>query len=345
MHVLVTGGTGFVGSHTVAALVNAGHDVRLLVRSPDRVRPALDPLGVGEVDVVTGDVTDEASVRSAIEGCDAVIHGGSVYSFDSRKAAEIRRTNVAGTELVLRVASEAGLDPIVHVSSIGAILDRDGVLGPDTEPGMPQGFYYRSKADSDRVARSLQEQGAPVVITYPPGVWGPHDPYLGESTTKAIDMLKGAYRFSMKGGIVVSDVRDVARLHAAVMEPDRGPRRYMVPSVMVEMREWLDSFARMTGRNFPTTMLPTRMVLAQTRLFDTVQRVAPFRIPLDYQGAYLVSRFHSWKDWDDFRTIEEFGIPKPDPDRVFEDTVRWLYEQGHVSAKQVGRIADTSEAT
>ena len=93
MRVLVTGGTGFVGSHTVAALIAAGHEVRLLVRSPDRIAPALRPLGVTErLDHLVGDVTDPSSVARALEDCDAVVHAASVYNLDARAYQAIART-------------------------------------------------------------------------------------------------------------------------------------------------------------------------------------------------------------------------------------------------------------
>jgi dihydroflavonol-4-reductase len=124
MRVLVTGGTGFVGSHTVAALVEGGHEVRLLVRARQRVAAALGPLGLQPADLETmvGDVTDAAAVDQAVRGCQAVVHAGSVYSFDSRDAGRIRQVNVRGTDLVLGVAHRAGLDPIVYVSSIVTLL-------------------------------------------------------------------------------------------------------------------------------------------------------------------------------------------------------------------------------
>src|SRR5207247_2402833 len=103
MLVTVTGGTGFVGSHSVAAIVRAGHRVRLLVRDEARVRPALDPLSVDAsgLDVVVGTVTDEAAVATAVAGCDAVLHAASVYSFDSRLRTQMRAVNAAGTGTVL----------------------------------------------------------------------------------------------------------------------------------------------------------------------------------------------------------------------------------------------------
>jgi nucleoside-diphosphate-sugar epimerase len=338
MKVLVTGGTGFVGSHTVAAVSNAGHDVRLLVRSAERVRPALDPLGVGDVEAVVGDVTDRESVRDALVGCDAVIHAASVFSFDARRNSAIRRTNVEGTDVVLGLAADAGIDPIVHVSSTGALIGEPGAtLTPDSPPGTAPGAYWRSKAASDVVARRYQQQGAPVVITYPGSVWGPHDPHLGETCLLSIGVLKGNFRFSVKGGLLISDVRDIAELHAAVLVPERGARRYLGTMTRVALHELIGKFASLTGRDLKTTALPAGLVLAQARVLDAVQRVAPFRVPLQAQPI-----LHGVLDpgYDDSRTRDEFGLAARDIDETVRDTLRWLYDQGHISAKLAGRIAD-----
>src|SRR5262249_44442353 len=134
MLVLVTGGTGFVGSHSIAALVRAGHHVRVLARSPGRVSDALGPLGIGDVESASGDVTDPEAVERALEGCEAVVHAASVFSMDARKADEMNSVNVRGTEVVLGSAHRLGLDPIVHVSSELALLPPagGGGLGPDS---------------------------------------------------------------------------------------------------------------------------------------------------------------------------------------------------------------------
>jgi nucleoside-diphosphate-sugar epimerase len=132
--VLVTGGTGYVGSHSVAALVKAGHRIRVLARSPEKIPAALDPLGVNGVEKAIGDVTEPAAVERALEGCDAVLHAASVFSLDARKADEMNRVNVRGTEIVLGTAHRLGLDPIVYVSSELALLPPAGreVLTPDS---------------------------------------------------------------------------------------------------------------------------------------------------------------------------------------------------------------------
>src|SRR5512133_1751467 len=132
--VLVTGGTGYLGSHAIAALAQAGHRIRVLARAPERVPRALAPLGVDQVETVSGDVTDHVAVARALEGTDAVLHAASVFSMDPRKADEMRSVNVRGTDIVLGTAHRLGLDPIVYISSELALLPPDDgeVLTPES---------------------------------------------------------------------------------------------------------------------------------------------------------------------------------------------------------------------
>ena len=161
MRVLVTGGTGFVSSHTVKELLRSGHEVHLLVRSPNRIAPALEPVGVeDEPSYTVGDVTDAESVEKAMEGCAAVIHGASVYTLDSRQAGLINRVNVRGTDIVLAAAHRMGLSHIVHVSSTLALLPtQEPQLSHESLPSNPPGAYMKSKADSDRVAMKYARTG------------------------------------------------------------------------------------------------------------------------------------------------------------------------------------------
>src|SRR6185436_15758339 len=97
MKVLVTGGTGFVGSHCVAALVARGHQVRMLARTPSKVAPILARLGSPQVEVVAGDVTRADDERVALSGCNGVLHAANVYTLDPRRADEMHSTNVTST--------------------------------------------------------------------------------------------------------------------------------------------------------------------------------------------------------------------------------------------------------
>lgn len=168
MRVLVAGAAGFVGCHVAAALTGAGHDVRALVRSHARLEGALAPLGVSldDVAVVLGDVTDRDAVTTAVEGCEAVIHAASVYSFDPRRAAEMAATNVDGTENVLRAAVGVGCDPVINISTAQTFWPTDDPIGDDPplspEQGMP---YSDSKKRAEAIARRWQAEGAPVATT------------------------------------------------------------------------------------------------------------------------------------------------------------------------------------
>lgn len=335
MKVLVTGGTGFIGSHSVAALLSQGHQVRLLVRSRDRVGRSLSPLGVAEAESVLGDVTVPGSVEEAMAGCDAVLHAAAIYSFDSRAAAHMREVNVRGAETVLGTAVRAGLDPIVHVSSYVALLPPGGaVLTPDSPVKRPHGAYSLSKAESERVARRYQEQGAPVVITYPGGVIGPHDPYLGESNRTMAEFATTGV--TMRGGGMWVDVRDVAKVHAAVMEPGRGPRRYMITGHYITLPDLAAALREMAGHPGRIVVLPAGAAQAIGRMADLVQHIVPGRVPLGYEGMWIAAL---QPHCDDSRTVKELGITPRDLRETLADTVRWLADQGHISLSRAQEAA------
>lgn len=337
MRVLVTGGTGFIGSHSVAALLSQGHQVRLLVRSRERVARSLSPLGVAaDVEPVLGDVTAPGSVAKAMAGCDALLHAAAVYSFDARAAARIRDVNVRGTEIVLGAAVRAGLDPVVHVSSYVALLPPgDAVLTPDSLVKRPQGAYSRSKADSERVARRYQEQGAPVVITYPGAVIGPHDPYLGESNRNIIAFATSGLAMR-EGGVPWVDVRDVAKVHAAVMEPGRGPRRYMITGQYIALTDLTAMLHEITGHRGRIVALPAGAAEALGRMADLMQHITPGRLHFSHEAMWICAlQAHC----DDSRTVKELGITPRDLRETLADTVRWLAGEGHISLARAQEAA------
>jgi dihydroflavonol-4-reductase len=334
MRVLVTGGTGFVGSHSVAALVAAGHNVRLLVRSPDRIGPALAPLGVTTaMDHTVGDVTDPDSVKRALRGCDAVLHAAAVYNLDARARPAIARTNVAGAETVLRAAVEAGCDPVVQVSSVAALLRRRATVTPESPLSTTRGAYIRSKAASEAIARRLQDDGAPVVIVQPGGVLGPHDPHCGDQTRRLRDVLRGRYPMWPSGGYHVVDVRDVARVHAALITSGGGPRRYLVPGHFVDSSTMYGTLRALTGRRLPLLVVPSAIMLPLSWTLSAVQRVTPFHLPADHEGVVFM---RSDTRCDDSRAREQFGIQPRPLTETYRDTIRWLHRTGQLTTRQAG---------
>jgi dihydroflavonol-4-reductase len=338
LHLLVTGGTGYVGSHAIAAIAGAGHEIRILARSPERVHGALAPVGVDRVEIASGDVTDPAAVERALEGADAVLHAASVFSMDPRRAEEMRSVNVRGTDVVLGTAHRLGLDPIVYVSSELALLPpADGeVLTPESPVRQTSWPYCRSKADSELVARRYQEQGAPVVSVMPAAVWGPHDPHFGEGAMRATNVLKNRYPIVPPGGMQIADVRDVAAVLAAVMTPGRGPRSDMVAGHYSSMPELIRTLADLTGRRLRFATFPPWFLAGFGRAADLVQRRVSTRLPWDAEGIWVLN---CAARCDDSKTRSEFGL-EPRPLReTLADTVRWLLEVGHLTSREAGRLA------
>lgn len=340
MRVLVTGGTGYVGCHTVAALAGQGHEVRLLVRTRERIAPALGPLGIAGVGAVAGDVTSAEAVEQAMLGCDAVVHAASVFSFDPRRAAVMQQTNSAGTGTVLGAAQRHGLDPIVHVSTIGVFLPvTTAMLTADAPVGAGVGPYTRSKIAAELVARGYQQAGAPVVITYPAAVLGPHDPHLGDSVSFVRDLLRGRLPVLPRGRLNFVDVRDVGALHAAVLRPGRDARRYLLGGPVVEIVDVAALLGELTGRRLPQTTAPDWLLRRGSRLADRAQRLVPVRLPVSAEQVALVINVRADVVVDDTAARQELAVERRELRETLADTVRWLAARGHVTARQAGALA------
>ncbi len=277
MRVLVTGGTGFVGAWTAKAVADAGHDVRFLVRRPERLTTSAGALGLDTSDHVVGDITDRGSVRTALAGCDAVVHCAAVVAFGPGAAEKMARTNLEGARHVLGQAVELGLDPVVHVSSIAAVFDPSlALLTADlpVAPGLDD--YGVSKAQVETYARELQEGGSPVVTVYPGMVLGPP---AGTQTGEATEGIERGLKLRVipgrRAAWTVCDVRDLGRVHAATLEPGRGPRRYAAGGVRIEAREIAALLAESADRRMLHLPLPDRVLRGFGRLQDRLHLGTP----------------------------------------------------------------------
>ncbi|WP_370966687.1 NAD-dependent epimerase/dehydratase family protein [Amycolatopsis sp. cg9] len=324
MLIAVTGGTGFLGTHTVAALLRRGHRVRLLARDPDRAPST--------VDVVAGDVTDPAAAARLLEGADALLHAAGVYTFDSRRRAEVWRVNVEGTSTVLDAARRAGTGRIVHVSTVGALYPTgEPAIGPASPAGAPREAYLAAKAEADRIARRHREAGAPVTTTYPPALLGPDDPHLGDQNARLRDLLRGLMPMWPSGGLPIGDVRDSAELHARLFDaPAPGPA-YFGPGHFLSTREYLAAVRAATGRRLPALFLPARAMFPVGRAADLLQRAWPWHIPAQYGALYVCAT----------AVPVDAGAPRGDvparpvPETV-RDTVAWLHATGRLTGRQAG---------
>ena len=339
MRVLVTGGTGFTGSHSARALLAAGHSVRLLVRDEAKLRRIYEPLGIEIRDFVVGDMTDPAAVEKALAGCDAVLHAAALVEMRRAGARGMQETNARGVDLVVGGAARRGLPSIAYVSSLSIFFVPGG---PPISPELPIApgttAYARSKASSEAFVRGLQEQGAPVRISYPAGIIGPDDP--GHPSMS--DANHALYSFFRETGVDTSgyfqvvDVRDVAALHVRLLELPEGAHRYAAAGEPLRWREVYDLIDRLTGERLRRIRVPGAVMRAAGSAGDVVKRVWDFSFPLTRDSMEFATR---WPGADASRTQQELGLPFRSAEESYRDALRWMHRAGHLSARQVGRIA------
>lgn len=329
MKVLLTGGTGFVGAWTAKAVAQAGHQVRFLVRDPARLKTSAAQIGVDTGDYAVGDIADADSTAAAMDGCDAAIHSAAMVSIDPRQADTMLRTNLDGAHNVLGMAADRGLDPIVHVSSFTALFNPDcSVL----HAGLPvvggTDGYGKSKAEVEKYARGLQDAGAPVSITYPGMVLGPP---AGNQFGEAAEGVQAAVQMRGVPGRgaawMVVDVRDLAALHAALLEPGKGPRRYMAGGKRVAIADLASMIGTAANRSLRVYPVPDTLLRNIGRVIDVVGPYLPFDAPVTGAAMQYYTQMPSS---DDSPSEVELGITYRDPQETLTDTVRGL--------KQVGRL-------
>lgn len=154
VQIAVTGGTGYLGAHTVRALLQAGHQIRLLVAPNDPATVVDRFRTLGEVTVVAGDVRAASIIEELLGGADAVLHAAGIVGTDERRAAAMWDINAYATELILTRAVELGLDPVVSVSSYSALFPPpNGIISPDSPTASGRSAYAKTKGYADRVAR------------------------------------------------------------------------------------------------------------------------------------------------------------------------------------------------
>lgn len=338
MKVLVTGGTGFTGSHTVRALLAAGHDVRLLVRDAGKVRRVFEPHGVVPADLTVGDMTDTDAVETALTGCDGVVHAAALVDLRRAAARRVEETNARGMEVVVGTAARRGLPSIVYVSSLGVFFVPGG---PPLTPELPIApgttAYARSKSRAEVLARRLQDSGSPIRICYPCAILGPDDPTM----SAAADGL-GAWVAKMglvtSGGMQYVDVRDVAALHVKLLELPPGPHRYAAAGEMISFPEIFTLLDELTGRHVRRVRMPGWMLRSIGSVSDVVMRIHDFEYPITRDSMEFMTR---WPGGDAARTTRELGISFRSVAETFRDTLVWMYRAGYLTAAQAGNLALT----
>jgi dihydroflavonol-4-reductase len=315
---LVTGGNGFVGSAVVRLLAERGDDLRLTLRR----RARLDGLAGVDYQAVECDVLDRRAVRRAMKGVDRVFHLAGLVSMRRADDERLFDVNVGGTRIVLEEALRAGVERVVHTSSVAAI----GPAKPGQTADERQLFtagrlgisYVNSKHEAEIEALRLAARGLPVVVVNPCYVFGAGDVY-GRATSIVRRFLLGRIPAYVPGALNVVDVEDVARGHLLADEVGKPGERYILGNRNYTVDRLFADLARLSGVEAPAVRLAPGVALRVAQALEA----APGRAPITVQEVRLASQ---WWTYSNAKAKRELGWRTGPHEDTIEATVAWYLD-------------------
>lgn len=324
--ILVTGGAGFVGHHLVNKLLNRGAEVRVLVRRSTETR-LLDGL---DCRLVTGDLRDPESLKSAVKGCHEVFHCAADYRLWSADPQELYQSNVEGTRTLLQACADQGVEKVVYTSSVATLgipKDRPGTETTPVTLDDMVGHYKRSKFLAEEVARGFARQGLPVFIVNPSTPIGPGDAKPTQTGKIITDFLNGKMPAYVDTGLNLVAVEDVAEGHLLVAEKGRPGEPYILGGEDFTLKQILEALAELTGKPAPRIKMPLLVAelvaAADTFIEGTLLRRHP-QVPLEGVKMARKKMF-----FDNSKACDELGF-NPGPARqALARAVEWFLRWGY----------------
>jgi len=307
----------------VARLVaESGLPVRAMTRGRNPV-PDLN------VEVVTGDLTDRASLERAVDGCSVVYHVAADYRLWSKNPAELYDSNVDGTRHLLQAATEAGVERVVYTSTVGCIGFVDGGLGDETTPvslAEMSGHYKRSKFLAEKVALEFAGKGLPVVIVNPTAPVGDHDVKPTPTGQTIVDFLRGRMPAYLDTGLNIVDVRDVARGHLLACEKGRAGERYILGSENLTLQQIFAELGRQSGVPVPRFQVPYAVAWAAAAVGGLIANWTgtPPRAPME--GVRMAKK-KMWVRHD--KAAAELGYVPASAATALASAVAWFRQKGY----------------
>jgi dihydroflavonol-4-reductase len=262
MRVFITGSTGFVGSHVARAYASAGAQLRLLTRKTSSLA-ALEGIAA---ETVVGDLRQPEGLRSALQGCDALVHVAADYRLWVRDPEEMYAANVHGTRELLRLARELGVPKVVYTSSVATMgFKSDGTIVDEETPVSLDhmiGHYKRSKYLAEQEAIAAARAGQHVMILNPTTPIGANDAKPTPTGRILVDFLNRNFPAYVDTGLNLVDVGEVARMHVVALERGTPGERYILGGENLTLKQILDRLSAMTGLPSPAMKVPHAIAMA-----------------------------------------------------------------------------------
>jgi dihydroflavonol-4-reductase len=317
---LLTGATGFIGSHLARKLVERGDDLRLAVLPGTDTAP-IDDLGCERA---ACDVLDRRAVRRALRGVGRVFHAAGVTSIDPSDARRVFEVNVGGTKTVLDECLRAGVERVVYTSSAAALGPASpGGTADEAQPftagrlGIP---YVSSVHQAELHALRTAAEGLPVVCVNPSVVFGAGDVHL-TSTKLVRRFLLGRVPVYVDGAFNMVDVEDVAAGHLLADERGVVGERYVLAGRNFTFDRLFADLGRLSGIE-PPVRVPAGLTEATAALLGTGR----FRSPLHPHEVRAASQ---WWTYSATKARRELGWTSRPHEETLEATVAWHLEREH----------------
>jgi dihydroflavonol-4-reductase len=271
MKVFLTGATGFVGSHVARAYAAEGAELRLLSRATSN-RAAIEGLAA---DVVVGDLRRPEELRTALRGCDALVHVAADYRLWVRDPKEMYAANVDGTRELLRIAREEGVAKVVYTSSVATMgfkMDASSIVDEATPVSLADmiGPYKRSKFMAEQEAIAAAKAGQRVIILNPTTPIGPGDAKPTPTGRIVVDFLNKKFPAYVDTGLNLVDVAEVARMHVVALDRGTPGERYILGGENLTLKQILDRMSAITGLPSPTMKVPHAVAMAFAFFDETI---------------------------------------------------------------------------
>jgi dihydroflavonol-4-reductase len=315
---LLTGGTGFIGSHVARLLAKRGDELRLALREGSE-NENLEEI---EFERVKCDLLERRAVRRALKGVDRVFHCAGLTSLRRGDEQRLFEVNVDATRVLLEECLRADVERVVYTSSVAAI----GPAKPGTTADETQVFiagrlgipYVNSKHEAEVEALRLAAQGLPLVCVNPCIVFGAGD-VNGSSTTVVRRFLLGRIPAYVNGAINIVDVEDVARGHLLADRKGGVGERYILGNRNYTLDRLFADLSRLSGVEPPALRLPARVAVALAQAAEA----APGRPPISVYEAKSASQ---WWTYRNTKAKRELGWTTSPHEDTVEATIEWYLD-------------------
>jgi dihydroflavonol-4-reductase len=331
MRVLVTGATGFIGSHVARQALEAGYDVRALVRpTTPAANTRRNPVPL-DCEQCIGDLREPANLRLALKGCDALMHVAADYRLWARDEQAIYATNQIGTRNLLLEALRQGVGRVVYTSSVAACgISADGSPGNEATPLEQRhlaGAYKYSKYFAEREALSLVGKGLPLVVVNPSTPVGPNDVKPTPTGRIIVDFLRGRLPAYVDTGLNLIAVEDCARGHILALEQGRVGERYILGHRNLSLQEILSMLAKLTGRAPPRFNVPRWLAYAAAYTDELLEGHLLRREPGIPVNGVRMSAHHMYFNAD--KAVSALGLPQTPIEDALARAIAWFRAEGY----------------